>query len=118
MPPVVSALLAVVITLFRSRALLCLEHLALRQQLAVYQQTVHRPRLRPIDRLFWVWLSRLWSGWQHALAFVQPRTVLAWQRQRFRDHWRRLSQRDKPGRPAIAPEVRALIQDMWRSNRT
>ena len=58
-PPVVSALLAVVLTLFRSRASLCLEHLALRHQLAVYQQTVHRPQLRPQDRLFWAWLSRL-----------------------------------------------------------
>ena len=32
-------------------------------------------------------------GWHDALAFVQPRTVIAWQRRRFRDHWRRLSQR-------------------------
>ena len=107
MLPVISALLAFVAGLFRSRASLCLEHLALRHQLAVYQQTVHRPRLHPTDRLFWAWLSRLWPGWQDALAFVQPRTVIAWQRQRFRDHWRRLSQQGKPGRPAIAKEVRA-----------
>ena len=117
-PPVVSALLAVVLTLFRSRASLCLEHLALRHQLAVYQQTVHRPQLRPLDRLFWAWLSRLWSGWQHVLAFVQPRTVIAWQQKRFRDHWRRLSQQGQPGRPVIATEVRELIRDMWRSNPT
>jgi transposase InsO family protein len=60
----------------------------------------------------------LWSGWQQALAFVQPRTVIAWQKKRFRDHWRRLSQRGTPGRPAIAQEVRVLIQDMWQSNPT
>jgi hypothetical protein len=53
MPPVVSALLAFISAMFRSRASLYLEHLALRHQLAVYQQTVHRPRLRPTDRLFW-----------------------------------------------------------------
>jgi transposase InsO family protein len=52
------------------------------------------------------------------LAFVQPRTVIAWQRKRFRAHWRRLSQQGIPGRPAIAKEVRALIRDMWRSNPT
>jgi putative transposase len=52
------------------------------------------------------------------LAFVQPRTVIAWQQQRFRDHWRRLSQQAKPSRPAIAREVRELIQDMWRANPT
>ncbi len=100
MLPIISALLAFVAGLFRSRASLCLEHLALRHQLAVYQQTVHRPRLRPTDRLFWAWLSRLWSAWHDALVFVQPRTVIAWQQQRFRDHWRRLSQQGTPGRPA------------------
>jgi len=90
--------------------------MALRHPLAVYQHTVTRPKLRPADRLFWSWLSRLWSGWQEALAFVQPRTVIAWQKQRFRDYWRQLSQRGKRGRPSLAKEVRDLIRDMWRSN--
>jgi transposase InsO family protein len=95
-----------------------LKILALQHQLAVYKQTVPRPRLRPTDRLFWVWLSRLWRGWHDALTFVQPRTVIAWQRQRFRDHWRRLSQPGNPGRPAIAKEVRDLICAMWQANPT
>ena len=71
MLPVVSALLACVAGLFQSRASLHLEHLALRHQLAAYQHTIHHPRLGPTDRLFWAWLSRLWPGWQSALAFVQ-----------------------------------------------
>jgi putative transposase len=116
--PVISALLAFVLGLFRSRASLCLEHLALRHQLAVYQQTVHRPRLHPTDRLFWAWLFRWWPGWQAVLAFVQPRTVIAWQQQRFRNHWRRVSEQGTPGRPAMAKEIRALIQDMWQANPT
>ena len=58
------------------------------------------------------------GGWHDALEFVQPRTVLAWQKQRFRDYWRRMSQRGKPGRPPIAQAVRDLIWDMWRSNPT
>jgi hypothetical protein len=53
MPPVISALLAFVVALFRLRRSLHLEHLALRHQLAVYQRSVPRPRLRAIDRLFW-----------------------------------------------------------------
>jgi putative transposase len=118
MLPIISALLACVAGLFRSRASLCLEHLALRHQLAVYQQTVDRPRLRSTDRVLWAWLSRLWPGWRNALAFVQPRTVIAWQRRRFRDHWRRLSQRGMPGRPSMAKEVRELIQAMWQANPT
>ena len=118
MPPVMSALLAFVVALCRSRASLCLENLALRHQVAIYKQTIPRPRLHPTDRLFWAWLSRLWSGWQEALAFVQPRTVIAWQRQRFRDHWRRLSQQGTPGRPTIAKELRELIRTMWQANPT
>jgi hypothetical protein len=39
--------------------LLAVENLALRQQVAVYKHSVERPKLRPRDRAFWVWLSRL-----------------------------------------------------------
>ena len=118
MPPVMSALLAFVVALCRSRASLCLENLALRHQVAIYKQTIPRPRLHPTDRLFWAWLSQLWSGWQEALAFVQPRTVIAWQRKHFGAHWRRLSQRGTPGRPALAKEVRDLIRQRWQANPT
>jgi putative transposase len=118
MLPVISALFAFVVSLFHSRWAMQLKILALQHQVAVYQHTVARPRLRPTDRLFWVWLSRLWAGWQGALAFVQPRTVIAWQRRRFREHWRRLSQQSTPGRPAIAKEVRDLIRQMWQTNPT
>jgi putative transposase len=118
MPPGISALLAFMTALCRSRASLHMEHLALRHQLAVYQRSVPRPHLRATDRLFWAGLSRLWPGWRDALAFVQPRTVSAWQQQRFRNHWRRFSQQGTPGRPAVAQEVRALIQAMWQANPT
>src|SRR5258706_12848767 len=102
MLPVISALRAFVASLFRSRLSLSLENLALRHQLTVSKHTVPRPRLRPIDRLFWAWLARWWPGWHSALACVQPRTVIAWQRQRCRDHWWHLRQQGTPGRPAIA----------------
>jgi hypothetical protein len=90
--------------------------IALRHQVAVYKQTVSRPQLRPTDRLFWAWFSRLWPNWQTALEFVQPRTVLAWQKKRFRAHWRRVSQSGKSGRPAIPKEIRDLIRDMSQAN--
>ena len=118
MPSVVAAFLAFVISLFRSRQALHLRILALQHQVSVYTRTVPRPRLRPTDRLFWAWLSRLWPGWQSARAFVQPRTVIAGQRKRFRDHWRYRSQQGTPGRPAIAKEVRDLMQAMWQANPT
>lgn len=116
MRAIVSALLAFLTTLFRSRASLQLEIVALRHQLGIYQRNTLRPRIQPADRMFWSWLSRCWSGWQSALVFVQPRTVIAWQRNRFRDHWARLSQQGTPGRPPISKEIRALIRQMSEAN--
>ena len=63
-------------SLLLSRAALAAENLAVRQQLAVLQRHVKRPRLRRTDRLFWVWLSRIWREWPSALIIVEPETVL------------------------------------------
>ena len=74
--------------MFVAKANLALENLALRQQLAVCRQSAKRPRLRPRDRVFWAWLSRLWPNWRSALAIVQPETVVKWHRMGFRLYWR------------------------------
>jgi len=100
----------------RTRHALVLENLALRHQLAVLRRTAPRPRLRPSDRLFWVLLARLWHGWAEAVLLVKPETVIRWQRTGFRLFWTRKSRRPGPGRPAVAPEVRALIRTMARAN--
>jgi hypothetical protein len=75
--------------LLQSRAALVAEDLALRQQVAVLQRSVKRVRLRRRDRIFWVWLSRLWRGWGSSLIVVQPETVLRWHREGFRRSIRR-----------------------------
>jgi putative transposase len=118
MLPVIQALLAFMTSLFRSRRSLHLKVLALQQQVAVYQRSGRQPHLHPSDRVFWAWLSRLWRGWQDTLVFVQPRTVIAWQRKRFRGHWRRLSQGSTLGRPAISQDVQGLIRKMSQANPT
>jgi putative transposase len=102
--------------LFRSRFSLQAEVIALRHQLTVYHRLVRRPQIRPADRILWSWLSRHWARWRDALVFVQPATVIAWQRKRFRDHWRRISQCGKPGRSAISQEIRELIRRMSSAN--
>ena len=71
----------------RTRRSLVFENLALRHQLAVLQRTARRPRLRTADRLLWVLLSRLWSGWADAVSVVQPATVIRWQRTGFKLVW-------------------------------
>ena len=113
--------LQVVTALFRqiclSRADLAAENLALRQQLAALQRSVKRPRLHRRDRIFWVWLSRLWRGWRSSMIVVQPETVLRWHREGFRLYWRWKS-RSRCGRPKLGAEIRAVIRRMSRDNPT
>jgi putative transposase len=100
--------------LFASRSRLAAENLALRHQLGVLGRTVKRPRLRKRDRIFWVWLSKVWPGWRSALVVVKPATVVAWHRKGFRLYWRWKSR--KHGRPKIDAEVRTLIRRMSNEN--
>jgi hypothetical protein len=65
-----------------------LENLVLRQQLAVLKQRNPRPRLRSIDKVFWVGIKRFWSEWKNPLVIVTPETVVRWHRAGFRQYWR------------------------------
>src|SRR2546430_13544758 len=95
---------------------LALENLALRHQVAVYRRIVTRPRLRRIDRFFWVGLARVWAGWRRPLFIVTPDTVLRWQRRRFREHWTKVSGRPTRGRPPVNAEIKVLIMRMAAAN--
>jgi hypothetical protein len=107
---VVGALLAAP----RPRAILFAENLVLRQQLAILRRATPRPRLRPIDRAFWVIVSRLWSRWAECLAIVQPATVIGWHRRGFARWW---AWKSRPvGRPPLAPELVSLIEQMALEN--
>ena len=101
----------------QSRRDLALENVAFRHRLMVLGRQPGSVRLKDRDRLFWIWLRRLWPGWQRALVLVQPATVVKWHRNGFRAYWRRKSQ-PRRGRPRIDPQVRKLIRAMWRANPT
>jgi putative transposase len=103
------------IALFRSRENQAIVELALRQQLAVYLHRNPRPRLSPLDRAFWVFLSRFWSHWRSALVLVRPETVIRWHRKAFRGYWRWISKAG-PGRPPIPEEAKSLIRRMATEN--
>lgn len=101
-----------------NRATVAAENLALRQQLAVLQRSAKRPRLQRRDRLFWVWLSRLWKDWRSCLLIVKPDAVIRWHRQGFRLYWRWKGRSETPGRPKIDPGTRNLIRRMSCENPT
>jgi transposase InsO family protein len=88
------------------------ENIALRQQLIVLKRYQNRPTLKERDRLFWVLLSRIWSGWRSAVLIVQPDTVVRWHKRAFKLYWRRKSRGGKLGRPPLNPEVKSLIIQM------
>jgi putative transposase len=72
-----TTLLAALRAIFRSRAALELENLALRHQIGVLQRSAtKRPRLTAGDRLLLIGLSRIWRDWRSALAIVKPETVV------------------------------------------
>jgi putative transposase len=100
---------------FRSHREQVIVELALRQQLATYDQRKTKPRLTPLDRAFWLTLSRLWPPWRQALVIVQPDTVVRWHRKGFKLYWRWIS-KPGPGRPPISPKVRALIKRLAHEN--
>jgi len=102
---------------FFPRASLVTENLALRQQLAVLKRQKPTPKLKKRDRLFWIVLSKLWSGWDKSLIIVQPETVIRWHRKGFKIFWR-LKSRKKAGRPKIDSEIQRLIRQLSKENPT
>src|ERR1700694_6030702 len=112
-----TTLLANLSSIFHSRAALQLENLALRHQIGVLQRSSRkRSKLTLVDRLLWVWLSRIWSDCRSALAIVEPETVVAWHRKGFRLFWTWKARHGTNGRPTVSCEVRDLIRTMSREN--
>ncbi len=116
-------MLAALVVLLRSLALICcghravaFENLALRQQLAVFRRTVKRSQLRHRDRLFWMLLANTWRDWRTALVVVHPDTVVRWHRQWLRRRWTRLAARGLPGRPSTNAAIRTLVMKIAAAN--
>ena len=102
--------------IFRSQQDIILENLALRQQLAVQQRSMTRPKIKNTDRIFWVWLTKIWDDWKSALIIVKPETVVGWHRKGFKLYWKWKSRR--VGRPTIDWELIKLIRNLQKENPT
>ena len=102
---------------FRDRSSLMLENLALRQQLVVLKRKHPRPKLGPLDKLFWVLARRCWSQWKGALLIVLPETVVRWHRAGFKLYWAMLCKaRKRVGGRRISIQIRVLIFRMVAEN--
>ena len=104
-----------------------LENAALRVQIQMLEDKLKRlgskrHSSRPVDRLFWILLSRFWNGWELTLHVFQPGTIKRWHDNLFKNFWKRKSTLgSKPkrrGRPPISKEDIAIIRQIARDNPT
>jgi hypothetical protein len=102
--------------ILKSRRRLQAENLFLRHQLNIaLRRAPPRPRLRGVDRVLLVWMTRLCPELLNLSQLVKPETILRWHRAGFKAFWRWKS-RNRVGRPRIDHGLRDLIQRMGREN--
>ena len=112
----ISLLLAVLASPFRSKSELVAENVLLRHQVLVLRRQVKgRVPLSNGDRWFFVQLYRWFPSILNVLTVVRPETLVRWHRAGFRLYWRWRS-RSRGGRPQIEADLRALIRRMSIEN--
>src|SRR2546426_11382729 len=110
MVALISFLLNMVASLFKSKSRLEAENAALRHQLTVLQRKVRgRVRFTNSDRLFFVQLYRWFPSVLKAVAIIRPETLVRWHRAGFRRFWRWKS-RSLRGGPANEADPAAAIR--------
>ena len=119
MRTILLAILQILTFRFRKRASLELEVIALRHQLKVLKRrsrprSRHR-RIKQGDRLFWVFLFRLWPECANFITLIKPVTLVKWHNQGFKLYWTWRSLRRK-GRPQLPNGVHELIARMHKDN--
>ena len=111
-----SVLLATALDVTRNKAELVAENALLRQQLVILNRLVKKPRFTQADRLWLVLFASRVRSWKETLLILKPDTLLRWHRLGFRLFWK-FKSRYRGGRPRVACESIALIQQMARENR-
>jgi putative transposase len=102
-----------------SHAALEIENIALRSQLAIFQQQtlnhkIPKPRPTPAFRRLWVMISKLCPSWKSFLMIVKPETVIGWHRTAFQFYWTRKSKHH--GRPTISKATIILFKRIHHEN--
>src|SRR5512145_1876879 len=75
--------------LFYLRAALIARVLAAESQLGMYrlrmqQKKAPKPRFTTSFRILWVFLSKVWKGWEEHIYLIQPATIKRWHSAGFR----------------------------------
>src|SRR5262249_23210105 len=105
-----------IVGLFRSRAALAAENVALRHQLNVLRRKApKRFVFNNFDRFVLASLYRIAPDVLIALLIVKPETVIRWHRAGFHLFWRWKS-RSRVGRPKVPLEIGQLIRNISLAN--
>jgi putative transposase len=88
----------------------------LRHQVAVLRRQVHRPALKPQDRVVLAALSQLLPRARWSVFFVTPATLLRWHWQLLARHW--TSPPTRPGRPPVDTQIHDLVLRLAAENPT
>lgn len=116
MVALLTRLMLVLRSRFKSRVRLEAENIILRQQLIVSSRKSQvRAGLRNTEHPLFVWLYRLFPSILNAITIVKPETVIRWRRRGFQAYWRWKARR-RGGRPRISGEIRDPILRMSREN--
>src|ERR1700727_529177 len=111
-----SFVLAILGSPFKSQSRLEAENAVLRHQLIVLRRKVPgRAQLSNNDRWFFVQLYRWFPSILQVFTIIRPETLVRWHRAGFCHYGRWKSQRQE-GRPPIDAELRRLIRQMSREN--
>jgi putative transposase len=107
-------LLELVVLLGRRERSKELEILVLRHELSILRRQVRQPRFESHDRVLLAAFSRVLPRRRWSIFLVRPETLLHWHRRLVARQW--TYPHRKPGRPAIASDVRDLIVRLAREN--
>src|SRR5919106_2849802 len=95
-------------------AVLEVENMVLRHQLAVLRRSVKRSPLRRRDRVLFAAASRLLPRDRWGVFLVSPKTLVRWHGELVRRKWS--YRRRRVGRPPLDPDVRELVLRLGREN--
>lgn len=96
-----------------------IEIIALKSQLALYQEQVmskklKKPTANTTFRQLWVILSKIYPDWQKLQIIVTPATIKKWHETAFKNFWRKKSKR--VGRPRLSKKYIKLIKKISKEN--